>query len=567
MQKIVRVDMSRKKVTCEVKEEYKFLGGRALTSRITYDEVEPNCEPLGLKNKVVIAPGLLSGTIASSSSRISIGGKSPLTNGIKEANCGGISGFKLSKCGIKAIVVEGKAPDDNCYVLKIDKDDIVLSECNELKYLGTYETSVRLRKMYGDKVGILCVGPAGERGLWAAAVASNDPFGELKFAARGGMGAVMGSKGLKAIVVDDTGAAPIKFHNKDEFMKIAKEFNKRLAASPKIKTNQKYGTTAIVKPINAMGALPTKNFRYGSWKYADELSGEKLNEIITSRGGKGKTGIPCMNGCIIRCSLIYPDENGESIVSSLQYETIALLGSNLCFDNLDAVARLNREINDLGLDTIEMGCALGIALDEGLGQFGDEASCMALLNEVRRNTVIGRMLGNGAKITGDVLGSSRIPAAKGQGFPGYDPRALKGNGVTYAMSPMGADHTAGNCFGSRNEVDPLGVENQGELSKRIQRTIGTLDCLGFCMFAREPLFADPSLLSGMVNALVGSDFDENTIWNMAIDTIKLEREFNIAAGLSPAHDKLPEYVYYEKLAPTDSVFDLSEEEMQKSIIN
>jgi len=213
-----------------------------------------------------------------------------------------------------------------------------------------------------------------------------------------------------------------------------------------------------------------------------------------------------------------------------------------------------------------MGCALGVALDEGLGKFGDEASCMSLLNEIRRNTVVGRMLGNGALVTGEVLGSSRIPVAKGQGFPGYDPRALKGNGVTYAMSPMGADHTAGNCFGSRNEVDPLGTDKQGQLSKGIQIQIGTLDCLGLCMFARGPLFGDPSLLTGIVNSLLGSDFNEESIWDMAVKTIKLEREFNIGAGVSPANDKLPEYLYYEKLPPMDSVFDLSEEEMQRAII-
>jgi len=568
MQKILRVNMSTKTVTTESIEKYKLLGGRALTSRITYDEIDPTCDPLGPYNKVIIATGVLSGTIASSSSRISVGGKSPLTGGIKEANSGGVAGIKLSRCGIRAIIVEGKSDDDNCYVLKIDKDNIELVTHNELKYLGTYETTDKLRKIYGERVGVICVGPAGERGLRAAAVAVNDPFGQLKFAARGGMGAVMGIKGLKAIVVDDQGTSSdcIEYHDKEAFLKFAKEFNKRLAEDPKSKTNQKYGTTAIVKAVNAMGALPTKNFRYGSWEFFEELSGEKLYETIVSRGGKGRTGLPCMNGCIIRCHLVYPDENGECLVSSLQYETIALCGSNLGLTNLDSVAKINREINDLGLDTIEIGCALGVALDEGLGQFGDEASCLALLNEIRRNTVVGRMLGNGALITGQVLGSHRIPVAKGQGFPGYDPRALKGNGVTYAMSTMGADHTAGNCFGARNEVNPLGLEKQGDLSRNTQIKIGAMDCYGFCMFARNPLFADPSLLCGMVNAVLGTEYTPETIWDIAIETIKLEREFNVKAGISPANDKLPEYMYYEKLPPTDSVFDLPEEEMQKSII-
>lgn len=564
---IIRVNMTTRDISTEDKKEYKFLGGRALSSRITYDEVEPTCEPLGKKNKVVIAVGILAGSIASSASRISIGGKSPLTNGIKETNSGGIAGSKLAKCGFKSIILEGKSEDDNCYVLVINKDEYKLEPRNELKYLGTYETVSKLYKEYGKKIGVICVGPAGERGLRAAGIALSDPNGELKFAARGGIGAVMGSKGLKAIVIDDTGCEPIEIKDKENFDKIAKALNRELANSPKSKdVFQKFGTTGIVKAVNAMGALPTNNFRYGKSEFVENLSGETLYETITHRGGEGKTGISCMEVCAIRCSNIYPDINGRKLVSTLQYENIALLGSNLGMDNLDIVARLNHEMNDLGLDAIETGGALGIALDEGLAEFGDEEACMALLNEVWRNTPLGRIIGNGTFITGQVLGSDRIPAAKGQGFPGYDPRALKGNGVTYAMSTMGADHTAGNCFGARSKVDPLGTEDQGELSKNIQNQIGTLDCLGICMFARDPLFKNPSILKDLVNSITGSNFDEEFIWNLGVDTIELEREFNIKAGISPAHDKLPEYLYDEELSSVNSVFDLSEEEMNKSIV-
>jgi aldehyde:ferredoxin oxidoreductase len=567
MQKIIRVNMTTKTVESEIAKVYISLGGRALASRITFDEVKPNCEPLGVNNKLIIAPGLLAGTNASSASRLSAGGKSPLTNGIKEANCGGTAGAKIAKCGIKAIIIEGKAEDDSCYVLKIDKDDISLIKNNDLRYLGTYETASILRDIYGERAGVLCVGPAGERGLKAAAIASTDPFGELKFAARGGMGAVMGIKGLKALVVNDEGVDRMTYHDREAFIKIARDLNKQLAMSPKTQNiYRKFGTSGIVKAVNALGALPTKNFRYGSWEHVEKISGEKLYETICSRGGKGKTGIPCMTGCVIQCSNVYPDDKGENIVSTLQYENIALLGSNLGFDNLDSIARLNKVVNDLGLDAIETGVALGIALDKGLGRFGDEESCMALLGEIRKDTVLGRVLGNGALITGEVLGSNRIPVAKGQGFPGYDPRALKGNGVTYLTSPMGADHTAGNCFGARNEVNPLGREQQGELSRGLQIKMATLDSLGFCIFAREPLFRDPSIMAGLVNALLGSDFSKDTIWDIGINTLKVEREFNIKAGISPAQDKLPEFCYYEQLEPMNSTFDLSDDELHKAII-
>lgn len=567
MHKVVRVDMSVKDIQWEEKEEYNLLGGRALTSRITYDEVKADCDPLGRESKLVIAPGLLAGTNASSASRLSVGGKSPLTNGIKEANSGGIAGAKLARCGVKAIVVQGKSFDERTYILKIDREGANLIVHKDLESLGTYDTVAKLRRIYGEKVGILCVGPSGERGLRASAIALSDPFGELKFAARGGMGAVMGSKGLKAIVVDDEGMQTMEYYDKESFTKTAREFNKQLVSDPKTKdVYQKFGTSGIVKAVNAMGALPTNNFRFGKCEFADEISGEKLYETISTRGGKGKTGIPCMTGCVIQCSNIYPDIDGENIVSTLQYENIALLGSNLGINNLDTVARLNREVNDIGLDAIEAGAALGVALDQAIGAFGDEEICLALLNEIRRDTILGRVLGNGASITGQVLGGDRIPVAKGQGFPGYDPRALKGNGVTYAMSTMGADHTAGNCFGARNEIDPLGKEKQGNLSKDTQIKMATLDSLGFCIFARVPLFKDPTILANLVNALLGSGFTKEDIWDIGFETISLEREFNIAAGISPAQDKLPEFCYYEELGSIKSVFDLSEEEMKKAII-
>lgn len=567
MLKIVRVNMSTKEISIESKVEYEYLGGRALSSKIILDEVEPTCEPLGRKNKLVIAPGLLSGTIATSSSRISIGGKSPLTNGIKEANCGGVAGSKLTKCGIKAIVVEGKSDDNNCCVLVINNNGYTLEVRNELKYLGTYDTTSKLHEIYGEKSGVLCVGPAGEKGLRAACVASSDPIGELKFAARGGLGAVMGSKGLKAIVVDDKGAEPVKYCNKEKFYEIAKSLNKKLAEDPKTKNvNQKVGTSGIVKAVNAMGAMPTKNFRFGSFEASDNLSGETLYETIKCRGGYGKTGLSCMEICAIKCSNIYPDVNGEKIVSTLQYENIALLGSNLGMDNLDSVARLNNEINDLGLDAIEIGAALGVALDMGLGKFGEEESCMSLIREIWRDSVIGRMLGNGAKITGQVLGCDRVPVAKGQAFAGYDPRALKGNGVTYAMSTMGADHTAANCFGARNTVNPIGKENQGALVKGLQKQMATLDSLGFCIFARPPLFEDPSILSNLANLFTGSNYDKDTIWELGINAVRMEREFNIRSGVSPAEDRLPEYLYEEELEPLRVVFDISEEEMKASFV-
>jgi len=564
---IIKVNMTIKEITTVENPDYRLLGGRALSARILLDEVPPNCEPLGAKNKLVIAPGLLAGTPVTSGSRVSCGAKSPLTNGIKEANCGGNIGLFLGRFGIKAVVLEGLPADDNAYVLKIGKDGSSLLVMNELKQLGTYETDQKLRAKFGKGIGILCIGPAGENRLKMAAIASSDPNGELKFAARGGLGAVMGSKGVKAVVVEKTLQQPV-YHDRQKFMDMVRMIHAEFINDPKIKqVNQKTGTATIVKAVNAMGALPTRNFRQGAIDGVEGLSGETMYATITSRGGEGRAGVSCMDGGLINCSNIYPDESGKKICSTLQYENIALLGSNLGFTNLDPVARLNYECDDIGVDAIEAGAVLGVAIDMGMGAWDDLDGCMALMKEIRNNTVLGKVLGHGVQVTGDVLGSRRIPAAKGQSFAGYDPRTLKGNGVTYAMSPMGADHTAGNCFGSRGEVNPRGTEQQGELSRSLQYKMCALDSLGFCIFARPPLFKDPSRMSMLVNSLCGTDISVDQLWEiMGISAVRTEREFNIRAGLSPANDKLPEYVYVEPLAPTNEVFDISEQEMLKAIV-
>ncbi|MCE5281060.1 MAG: aldehyde ferredoxin oxidoreductase [Deltaproteobacteria bacterium] len=567
MSVIVRVNMTDKKISTFENQDYRMLGGRALSAKILLDEVTPNCEPLGPKNKLVIAPGLLSGTPITSGSRTSCGAKSPMTNGIKEANCGGNIGLYLGRFGVKAVVIEGQPADGNLYVLKIGKDGASLVTIEDLKLLGTYETDRRLRAKFGQDIGVLCIGPAGENGMKMASIASSDPNGELKFAARGGLGAVMGSKGIKAVVVDRTLQQPL-YHNKEQYMDMVRNIHTEFRKDPKIKNvNQKTGTASIVKAVNAMGALPTRNFRQGAIAGVDGLSGETMYATITNRGGDGKTGVSCMDGCLIKCSNIYPDASGKKICSTLQYENIALLGSNLGFTNLDPVAKLNHECNDIGLDTIEAGAVLGVAIDMGMAQWGDLDGCVALLQEIRNNTLVGRILGHGVQVAGSVLGSKRIPAAKGQSFAGYDPRALKGNGVTYAMSPMGADHTAGNCFGSRGEVNPLGVDKQGDLSKSLQYKMCALDSLGFCIFARPPLFKDPSKMTTLVNALLGTDLSVDQLWQvLGVDAVRTEREFNIRSGLSPANDKLPEYLYVEPLPPTNEVFNLPEEEMLRAIV-
>jgi aldehyde:ferredoxin oxidoreductase len=436
----------------------------------------------------------------------------------------------------------------------------------DLSDLGTYETVSRLQQRFGDDVAIACIGPAGEMELAGAGITITDDYtkGAGRFAARGGLGAVMGSRRLKAIVVDAAGAEDLPIAEESLYRQSARRLSKELIESPKTGKEGSmhlYGTSAVLMPVNEIGALPTRNFSEGTFEAAEELSGPRLREVTLARGGK--VGVRCMAGCVIRCCNVFVDEQGEPIVSTLQYETLCLMGSNLGIGKLDDVARLNRACNDIGLDTIETGAALGLAMEAGLIEFGDVDGALALLNQVREGTVLGRVLGNGAEMTGRVLGLERIPVARGQAFPAYDPRALKGNGVTYATSAMGADHTAGNAIGSRKTVDPLGREGQAELSRSLQRVAAMLDMTGFCLFARPPVVADPQLMVDLINGRYGWGWTVEDLEEAEEELLRAEREFNRRAGFSEVDDRLPEIFYREPLPPHDAVFDVSDEELAK----
>jgi aldehyde:ferredoxin oxidoreductase len=347
------------------------------------------------------------------------------------------------------------------------------------------------------------------------------------------------------------------------FRTAAKAFAQKLINDPKLGTKGSqhlYGTASIVAAVNEMGSFPTRNFSNGNFEGSETLRGEYLREVTLKRGGQ--VGTRCMPGCVIACRNVYVDANRQPIVGTLQYETIALMGSNLGLANLDEVAQLNRMCNDFGLDTIETGAALGVAIEAGLGKFGDFDSIHQLLTQVGEGTALGRLIGSGAVATGRVLGIRRVPAAVGQAMPGYDPRSLKGNGVTYATSPQGADHTAGNAFGARKEVNPLGIEGQKALSLKLQIIAAMLDSTGLCLFARPPIIADPQLMVDMINGRYGwgwtvEDYDR---FNRAV--LRTELEFNRIAGLTKAHYRIPEYMRDEPLPPHNAVFDVPATDME-----
>ena len=561
---LLRVNMKSQQVSREpVPQKYERLGGRALIARLLLEEAPPTCDALGPLNKLIFAPGLLGGGGVSTAGRLSVGGKSPLTGGIKETNAGGTAGDTLPKLGVKAIIVEDQPVGDEFVILHISAETAELMPASNLKGQGTYATSDQLQERFGSDCTVISIGQAGEYLMYGAGIAvTGERDQRSNHAARGGLGAVMGSKGLKAIVIDKPTGKSIPLADSNLFRESARIFAQKLINDPKLGkqgSQHLYGTASIVAAVNEIGSLPTRNFSSGNFENAPELRGERLRELILER--EGKVGTRCMPGCAIACRNSYVDEDGKPIVGTLQYETIALMGSNLGLDNLDDVARLNYLCNDFGLDTIETGAALGIALEAGLAKFGDTESILSLLFQVGDGTTLGRVIGNGAVVTGRVFGIRRVPAVLGQAMPGYDPRSLKGNGVTYATSPQGADHTAGNAFGARKEVNPLGVQGQRELSLKLQIIAAMLDSTGLCLFARPPVIADPQLMVDMVNGIYGWGWTKEDLDRFNRTVLRDEIEFNRLAGITPADHRIPEYMRYEPLAPHNAVFDVPDSDL------
>jgi len=570
MFKIIRVNMSDLSVKKEdVPEAYQGLGGRGLTSAILLGEVEPTCFPIGPNNKLIFAPGLLGGTKCANSGRISVGAKSPLTGGIKEANSGGQAGGYLAGLGITAIVIEGQPEDGKLYKLFIDKEKQELTSADDLKGMGNYGTIDKLKNEFGEKAGFVSIGPAGEWKLGAASVAFTDrQVRPTRHAGRGGLGAVMGSKGLKAIIIDPSEGEMAPLADKEAFSEAAKRFAKALTEHAV--TGQglpTYGTDVLMNIINEAGGLPTRNFRFGRFETADKVGGETLNKITIERKGKPTEG--CMTGCIIRCSGTYLDEKGKYLSKWPEYETVWALGPNCEVDDIDAIARMDRACDDIGIDTIETGNAIAVAMEGGVKEFGDAAGAEELLAEIGKGTPLGRILGSGAAVVGKAFGVRRVPVVKNQALPAYDPRAVKGMGVTYATSTMGADHTAGyavatNIMKVGGDVDPLKPEGQVKLSRDLQVATAAIDTAGLCLFVAFPVLDIPDAFNAivdMLNAKYGLSLTGDDIASLGQRVLKMERDFNKQAGFTAADDRLPEFFKLEKLLPHNEVFDITDEEL------
>ncbi len=574
MDKILRIDMGAEggpKINITPVGEYAGLGGRAMTSSIVSREVPPLCHPLGENNKLVIASGLLSGTTAAMSGRISVGCKSPLTGGIKEANAGGQPSQMLARLGYAAIVLEGKPKEGALYKVLVNKDGVKVVEDNSLKMMGNYDLVEKMKKEYGEKISVISIGQAGEMKLAAASVACTDmELRPTRHAGRGGVGAVMGSKGVKAIVIDDTGVKMRAPKEPEGFKDATKRWVEGLRKHPV--TGQglpAYGTNVLTNVINEAGGYPTHNFMWGRFVGSSKISGETQAKLEVDRGGSATHG--CHRGCVIQCSGTYMDKDGHYITKQPEYETVWAHGGNCGIDDLDSIAVLDRLDDDFGLDTIEMGATIGVAMEAGLARFGDAEAAIELIKEIGKGTPLGRILGSGAAVTGKVFGVERVPVVKGQSMPAYDPRAVQGIGVTYATSTMGADHTAGyavatNILGVGGKVDPLKPEGQVELSRNLQIATAAIDSTGMCLFIAFAVMDQPETFQALldcINSFYGLKLTGDDVNALGKSVLQKERDFNRAAGLGPEQDRLPEFFKREPVSPHNVTFQVKDQDLDK----
>lgn len=572
MDKILRIDMGAQggpKISENPLGDYAGLGGRALTSAVVAKEVPPLCHPLGADNKLVIAPGLLSGTIAAMSGRISVGCKSPLTGGIKEANAGGQAAQVLGRLGYAAIILEGKPSDDTLYKVVVNKDGVTIKADNSLKMLGNYALVDKMKAEYGDKIACISIGPAGEMKMSAASVACTDmELRPTRHAGRGGVGAVMGSKGVKVIVLDDSGAKMRAAKDPDAFKEANKRWVDGLKKHPVTGEGlPAYGTNVLTNILNEAGGYPTRNFSSGRFEGCSKISGETEAATETERGGSATHG--CHRGCVIQCSGIYFDKDGQYLTKQPEYETVWAHGGNCGIDDLDSVAMLDRLDDDYGLDTIEMGATIGVAMEAGVAKFGDAQAAISLVHEVGKGTHLGRILGNGAAVTGKAFGVERVPVVKNQALPAYDPRGVQGIGVTYATSTMGADHTAGyavaaNILKVGGYVDPLASDGQVELSRNLQIATAAVDSTGMCLFIAFAVLDQPDTfqaLLDLLNSFYGLSLTADDVVALGKSVLKNERDFNVKAGFTSAHDRLPAFFKAEALPPHNVKFTVKDEDL------
>jgi aldehyde:ferredoxin oxidoreductase len=523
--------------------------GRYLIAKMLNEAKVATVDPLSGENPLIFSAGPFAGTNFSNANRVSVGCKSPLTLGIKEANGGGTFAFGMGQLKIAGFTLNGVA--DDWTLIHFRKEGVIeFLDASEFMGMGNFETAAKLHERFGKKVSLGLCGPVGEyQGLMSGIAFSDVDLRPSRLAARGGVGAVIGSKKIKAIVVDLDRMPPL--HERKKVMGAVKAYRKMLDAEPAIQAFQQTGTAMVADYTNHVGGIPVRNFTGGQAVDTEtgpfKLGGDFLREQNIERGGVQTHA--CMPGCIIQCSNVYADKDGNEVVSPVEYETIGLLGTNCGLTDPDELAQLNYQANDLGIDTIELGGTIGVLMDSGEGKFGDTDYMHSVLDGLRNGTEAGKFHASGTACVGEALGVSRVPVIKRQAISAYDPRVIEVTGLTMMMTAQGADHTAGNLpsYDSKDKT----TEELVAVSLEMQALCAAADSLGLCIFGRSVTNEHLDFMMQAINDAHGVELPESFFVQLGKDTLRMENAFNRDAGFTDADDELPEFFYEEQLPPSN----------------
>jgi aldehyde:ferredoxin oxidoreductase len=528
--------------------------GRYFIARTLLDMGAATVDPLSPENPLIFSAGPFAGTSFSNANRTSVGCKSPLTGGVKEANGGGTFGYGLGQLKIAGFTLIGASPD---WVVIHFKKDGTIEFDDATPYLGkgNFEATKALQARYGGKkVAIGLCGPVGEYEGLIAGIAFTDKDGRpARLAARGGVGAVMGNKKVKAVVLDLDRIPP--FEDSKKVNAGIKNYAKMLQADGVVANfYAKLGTMGMADVQNYMGGLPVRNFSAGQLANVAagetfKMGAEYIGPLNTSRGGEQTHA--CMPGCVIQCSNVYHDAAGKEVVSPVEYETLGLLGSNCGIADPDDLAQLNMIANDLGVDTIETGAMLAVLMEAGLGTFGDVTFMTDALAEIRAGTEKGRIWAQGTARVGDHYHVRRVPVIKKQAISAYDPRVVEATGISMMATAQGADHTAGNL--PRLKTREMDTESLISQSLAQQVKVAANDSLGLCVFGQSVTNTNVQFLADTLNAAHGTSLTTDFFEALGRETLKLEAEFNRQAGFTEKDDELPAFFYSEPVPPTNHV--------------
>lgn len=550
--KILRVNLSDRSVKVEdlnYELAREFIGGRGLATKYIFDEVDPKIDPLSPENKLIFATGPLTGTYGAANGRYMVVTKAPLTGTIGSSNSGGYFGPELKFAGYDMLIIEGKA--DKPVYISIYNDQVEIKDASHLWGKTTHETVDALRSEFHEDAKIACIGPAGEKLSYIACVVND----KHRAAGRSGVGAVMGSKNLKAVAV--RGTKGIKISDPQAFRNIA------LKATEKIKANAvtsgglpSYGTAVLVNIINESGLFPTKNFNLDVFEGAVEISGENMAKTILKRN-KG-----CF-GCTIGCGRVTQIAvDGElKIIEGPEYESIWALGADCGVSNLKAVARANYLCDIYGIDPISLGGTIACAMElyeKGIIpqkdveiplQFGDGEVLVKMAEKAGKREGFGDKLALGSYRLAELYNATEYSmTVKKQEFPAYDGRVAQGMAINYATSNRGACHVRGymispEILGIPEKLDPTALEGKARWTKTFQDLTAVVDSAGICLFLTFAIGAEE--IRDFYNAATGQNVTADDLM-LAGDRIwNLERLFNLKAGIDPSQDTLPKRILEE----------------------